>query len=79
MAAEGTFANEDEENDSEYEYSDEDEPENKDDDILMKEGNDEAAEKPKKRRKLKGPKLEKVLEDDDFLPELRLKNELLLK
>ena len=46
----------------------------------MKEGDGAAAEKPKRRRRrLKGPKLEKVLEDDDFLPELRLKNEILLK
>ena len=27
----------------------------------------------------KGPRLNEVLEDDDFIPELRQKNELLLK
>jgi hypothetical protein len=33
----------------------------------------------RKKRGSKGPRLEKILEDDDFIPELRLKNELLLK
>ncbi len=38
-----------------------------------------AAHQEGKKRRNKGPRLEKVLEDDDFMPELRLKNELLLK
>ena len=49
-----------------------------DGDILMGDGAAGAQQERKKRRN-KGPKLEKVLEDDDFIPELRLKNELLLK
>ena len=70
------------EDDSEYEYSEDEvveEGKNEPDgDILM---GDEAADaqQDRKKRRIKGPKLEKVLEDDDFIPELRLKNELLLK
>jgi hypothetical protein len=30
-------------------------------------------------RKSNGPKLEKLLEDDEFIPELRQRNEVLLK
>ncbi len=47
----------------------------------MKDGESgaEGAQEVKRKRRNKGPKLEKVLEDDDFIPELRLKNELLLK
>jgi hypothetical protein len=71
------------EDDSEYEYSEEEElveegKKEPDGDILMGDGAAGAQQERKKRRN-KGPKLEKVLEDDDFIPELRLKNELLLK
>jgi hypothetical protein len=45
----------------------------------MADGESGAAAAQAKKRRNKGPRLEKVLEDDDFLPELRLKNELLLK
>lgn len=37
-----------------------------------------AGEKPLKYGKCLGPKLERVLEDDEFIPELRLKNEHLI-
>jgi hypothetical protein len=33
----------------------------------------------KKQGRRKGPRLDRVLEDDDFIPELRLKNEHLMK
>jgi hypothetical protein len=32
-----------------------------------------------RKKKSKGPRLDRILEDDDFIPELRLKNEHLLK
>lgn len=35
--------------------------------------------KKHKRGKCLGPKLERVLEDDEFIPELRLKNEFLVR
>ena len=38
----------------------------------------EQGEPPKKGRCL-GPKMERVLEDDEFIPELRLKNEHLVR
>ncbi len=37
------------------------------------------ASKKRKRGKYIGPKLESILEDDEFIPELRLKNEILIK
>lgn len=35
--------------------------------------------KKNKRGKCLGPRLERVLEDDEFIPELRLKNEFLVR
>jgi hypothetical protein len=32
-----------------------------------------------RKRRSKGPRLDRILEDDDFIPELKLKNEHLLK
>ena len=49
-------------------------------DILMNE--EESAGKGQKkhmRGKCLGPRLERVLEDDEFIPELRLKNEFLVR
>lgn len=54
------------EDDDEYE---------EDGDAIMKEVEDDSAE----GSKIKGPKLEKVLDDDEFLSELRQKNEHLIK
>ncbi len=36
-------------------------------------------QKKHKRGKCLGPRLERVLEDDEFIPELRLKNEFLVR
>jgi hypothetical protein len=38
-----------------------------------------AGNKKLRRGKCLGPKLDRVLEDDEFIPELRLKNEHLIK
>ena len=46
-----------------------------DGDAIMKDGDEDSAE----GSKIKGPKLEKVLDDDEFLSELRQKNEHLHK
>lgn len=43
------------------------------------EGGEGAPPKEKKQRRRKGPRLDRVMEDDDFIPELRLKNEHLIK
>lgn len=46
-----------------------------DGDAIMKDSNEDTVE----GSRIKGPKLEKVLDDDEFLSELRQKNEHLLK
>lgn len=43
------------------------------------EATEPAADGSQRVRRSRGPRLDRVLEDDDFIPELRLKNELLLK
>ena len=47
----------------------------------MNQDGENAKKEPKKRKRGKclGPRLERVLEDDEFIPELRLKNEFLVK
>ncbi len=45
----------------------------------MIEGDGSKALKKHKRGRCLGPKLERVLEDDEFIPELRLKNEHLVR
>jgi hypothetical protein len=48
-------------------------------DISSSGGTTKAEEGVAKRVRSKGPRLDRLMEDDDFVPELRLKNEHLLK
>ena len=45
----------------------------------MRDANAAEPTEDKRRKRTKGPRLDRVLEDDDFIAELKLKNEHLLK